>query len=216
MATDTLPDLPTAGDLAPTTLIESQHPDIVAYAESVLSGLPDDTDDADKAAALFLAVRDGLRYDPFAVSYDPEDYRASNVLGGSQKWCVSKAILLAALTRSIGLPTRLGYADVMNHLQSPKLAESMGTDLFAWHGFTVIWIGDKWLKASPAFNKEMCERFGTKVLDFDGRSDALLHAHDESGNRHMEYINDRGTYQEAPLEEIFNTFYEIYPNLGGE
>lgn len=205
-----LPDTPVDADLAATEFMDTEHPSLVAYAEKVTAGLKGD---AEKAAALFLAVRDGLRYDPYTISYDPADYRASNVLEGSQKWCVSKAVLLAALARIVGLPARLGYADVKNHLQTNKLSDRMGSDLFTWHGYTIIWIDGKWLKASPAFNKEMCERFGTKVLDFDGTSDALLHSYDDAGNRHMEYVLDRGSYQDLPLTEIFTTFAEIYPNL---
>ncbi len=211
--TKKLPELPTSpveADLAATAFMDVDNPDLVAYANKVIEGLDKD---ADKAAALFLAVRDGLRYDPYSISHDPADYRASNVLGGSQKWCVSKAVLLAALTRSIGLPTRLGFSDVKNHLQTNKLSERMGSDLFTWHGYAVIWIDGKWRKASPAFNKELCERFGTKVLEFDGYNDALLHGFDEAGNRHMEYVLDRGQYQDLPFDEIMATFAEIYPTM---
>ncbi len=205
-----LPDTPVEADLAATDFMDIEHPDVVSYASKAIDGLDSD---AKKAAALFRAVRDGLRYDPYTISHDPTDYRASNVLGGSQKWCVSKAVLLAALTRSVGLPTRLGFSDVKNHLQTNKLSERMGSDLFAWHGYALIWIDGKWRKASPAFNKELCERFGTKVLEFDGHNDALLHSFDEAGNRHMEYVMDRGQYQDLPFDEIMATFAEIYPTM---
>lgn len=205
-----LPPEPVAADLAPTEFLDFEHPDLAEYAASLTEGL---VSDVDRSAALFLAVRDGLRYDPFDLSADPADYRASRILHGSQRWCVSKAVLLAALNRAVGIPARLGFADVKNHLQTNKLAERMESDLFAWHGFAVMWIGGKWLKASPAFNRELCERFGTKVLEFDGRSDALLHSYDRAGNRHMEYVNDRGEYQDLPLEEILATFADIYPTM---
>lgn len=194
-------------DLAGTSFLTVDHPEIVAYAAEVTRAAETDID---RAVALFLAVRDGLRYDPYDISTDPADYQAHAVLGGSQRWCVSKAVLLATLTRAVGIPTRLGFADVKNHLQSAKLAETMGSDLFAWHGFAVMWLDGAWRKASPAFNRELCERFGTRVLDFDGRSDALLHAHDEAGNRHMEYVHDRGVYQDLPFDEIMTTLAETY------
>ncbi len=207
---DPLPPKPVAADLASTKFMDLGNNELVSYADKVTAGLGSD---AEKAAALFVAVRDGLRYDPYTISSDPADYRASNVLGGSQKWCVSKAVLLAALCRIAGLPTRLGFSDVKNHLQTNKLSERMGSDLFTWHGYAVIWIDGKWRKASPAFNKELCERFGTRVLEFDGHNDALLHSFDEAGNRHMEYVLDRGQYQDLPLEEIMATFAEVYPNM---
>ena len=147
-------------------------------------------DDRERAIALFDTVRDSFRYDPYDVSHEREAYRASAVVDGGERWCVPKAILLTAACRAAGIPARLGFADVMNHLQSEKLGERMGTDVFAWHGYSVMYLDGAWRKASPAFNRSMCERFGTKVLEFDGRSDALLHPYDESGNRHMEYVAD--------------------------
>jgi hypothetical protein len=86
----------------------------------------------------------------------------------------------------------------------------MGTDLFYWHGYSVLWLDGEWRKASPAFNIELCERVGTEALDFDGRSDALLHAHDGDGNQYMEYVNERGIYNELPLIEILESFAELY------
>jgi len=41
--------------------------------------------------------------------------------------------------------------------------------------------------------------------------DALMHPFDEAGNRHMEYVRQRGSFDDLPLEEIFATFAEIYP-----
>lgn len=65
-------------------------------------------------------------------------------------------------------------------------------------------------KASSAFNRELCARSGTAPLDFDGRSDALLHAYDGHGHRHMEYVRHRGVYRDLPLEAIRRTFAVVY------
>ncbi len=207
-----LDPLPQDADLAATTFIDSDHPDVVAFAAAVTAGL---ATDRERAVALFEAVRDGIRYDPYSVSRDPDDYRAHAVLAGRQRWCTPKAVLLAASARAMEIPTRLGFADVRNHLQSDKLAERMRSDVFVWHGYVLLWLDGAWRKASPAFNRELCERFGTRVLVFDGRSDALLHATDQSGRRHMEYVRDRGVYQDLPLEEIFATFTEMYQAMEG-
>ena len=198
---------PDPDDLAPTGFIDSDHPAVVAFADEVTAGCGDDRE---RAVAVFDTVRDNIRYDPYNTSREPGDYRASAVLDGSQKWCVPKAVLLTAAARAAGIPARLGFADVKNHLQSDKLADNMGTDLFAWHGYSVLFLDGQWRKASPAFNRSLCERFGTKVLDFDGRSDALLHPHDEAGNRHMEYVANRGIHRDLPLDEIFATFDQLY------
>lgn len=198
---------PTDADLAPSDFIDSDEPSVVAYAESIVAGC---VTDKERAVALFEAVRDGFRYDPYDLSRTPTDYKASAILAGSQSWCIPKSVLLTAAARAVGIPARLGFADVENHLQSEKLEATMGTSLFAWHGYSVLYVDGKWLKASSAFNRSMCERFGTKVLAFDGESDALMHPFDEAGNRHMEYVNDRGVYQDLPLDDIFVTFDELY------
>jgi transglutaminase-like putative cysteine protease len=161
--------------------------------------------------ALFLAVRDGWRDDPYDTSDDPDDYRASAVLGTTRAWCVPKAVLLTAAARAAGIPARLGFADVRNHLQSARLLERMGTDLFAWHGYSELHLDGRRLKVSSAFNRELCERFGTKVLDFDGTADALMHPYDAAGNRHMEYVRSRGSFDDLPLDAMLATFAEVYP-----
>lgn len=195
--------------LASTWFIDSDDPAVRSFAERTVADA-DATTDRERAVALFLAVRDGWRYDPYNTSYEPEAFRASTVLATERNWCVPKSVLLVALCRAVGIPARLGFADVRNHLQSEKLRASMGTDLFVFHGYAEMWIDGAWRKASSAFNKELCERFGTKVLDFDGVNDALMHAFDEAGNRHMEYVNQRGSYADLPLETMLAAFAEVY------
>jgi transglutaminase-like putative cysteine protease len=199
--------------LSPGEFVDSDHPDVVAFAQRIAGDLPDDRA---KAVALFYAVRDGWRYDPYGTSNAREDYRASAVLTTNRTWCVPKSIVLTAAARAVGVPSRLGFGDVRNHLQSEKLRETMGTDLFAWHGYSEFFLDGRWVKASSAFNKELCERFGTKVLEFDGVEDALMHPYDTAGNRHMEYVRTRGSYADLPYEEIMATFRELYPKTVGE
>ncbi len=195
--------------LRPTWFLDSDHPDVVAFAEKACAGAESERE---KAVALFLAVRDGIRYDPYAAAGDPEAFRASAVAKSEANWCVPKSVLLVAAARASGIPARLGFADVRNHLTSEKLSAHMGTDVFAWHGYAELLLDGRWLKVSSAFNIEMCERFGVKVLEFDGTADALMHPYDQAGNRHMEYVRERGSHDDLPLDEIFATFAEVYPS----
>lgn len=195
--------------LSPGWFVDSDHPDVVEFAREVCRNA-DASTDRERSVALFLAVRDGIRYDPYSVSIDPDWYKASRVVHAESAYCIPKATLLTALCRAEGIPARLGFADVRNHLQSEKLRQTMGTDVFAWHGYSELWLGERWVKVSSAFNIELCERFGTKVLDFDGEHDALMHPFDRAGNRHMEYVAQRGSYDDVPLDEILATFAEIY------
>jgi transglutaminase-like putative cysteine protease len=193
--------------LEPTWFIDSDSDQVAQFSRAAVG---EASDPVDVAVALFHAVRDGFRYDPYVMQQDPGDYRASAIAETTANWCTPKSVLLTAAARHCRIPARLGFADVRNHLTSEKLSERMGTDLFIWHGYSELLLEGEWRKVSSAFNIELCERFGVKVLEFDGHSDALMHPFDESGNRHMEYVEQRGSFDDLPLDQIQADFREIY------
>ena len=195
--------------LSPTPLVDSDHPEVQAFTRQHAAG----TDDRERAVSLYYAVRDGFRYDPYRVDLSPEGMRASSVLRLGYGWCVPKAALLAAAARAAGIRARLGYADVRNHLSTERMRQSMKTDLFIWHGYVDLWIEGAWRKATPAFNIELCERFGLLPLEFDGIADSIYHPFDRAGNRHMEYVAMRGSFDEMPLAQIVADFERVYAKL---
>lgn len=195
-----------------TEFIDYHDPAVGAFVNAATAGV-DPGDARATAVALFEAVRDGIRYDPYNTSHEPEAFLASTVAASNANWCVPKSVLLVAGARRCGIPARLGFADVRNHLTSEKLTEQMGTDVFYWHGYAEMLIDDRWLKASSAFNIELCRRFGVKALEFDGRDHALMHPFDEAGNRHMEYVNERGSFDDLPLDQILADFARYYPTM---
>lgn len=195
--------------LAPTAFLDHEHAAVREFAERAIGSA---SDEVEIARRLFMGVRDGIRYDPYVSTRDAADFSASHVATTTRNWCIPKSVLFAAAARHAGIPARLGFADVRNHLTSAKLSASMGSDLFAWHGYAVLLLNGQWRKYSTAFNVELCEKFGTKVLEFSPDSDCLMHPYDVAGNRHMEYVQQRGTYDDLPLDEIFATFAEVYPN----
>ena len=197
--------------LAATGFIDAGHPSVCAFAERAVA---DAGTDRERISRLFTAVRDEIRYDPYRLSHDPRDYVASNVLAGGAAFCIPKAVVLTAAARSLGIPARLGFSDVKNHLQSTKLAERMGTDVFVFHGYSELYVHGAWRKATPAFNAELCHRFGVPPLSFDGSADALLHPFAADGSAYMEYIRDRGVYADLPLESILAVFGAAYPGFG--
>jgi transglutaminase-like putative cysteine protease len=202
---------PDAADLAATETFDFDDPTVQAWAWGVVG---DATHPAERARRLFAAVRDQIRYDPAAVDGARSAYSASAVLASESNWCVPKAILLTGGARAVGIPARIGFADVRNHLSTEKLRARMGTDVFVYHGYAALHVGDGWRKVSPAFNAELCARFGVAPLEFDGRSDALLHAYDGAGRRHMEYLTDHGTWSDVPLAAMFAAFRETYGGVG--
>ncbi|MEJ8848430.1 transglutaminase family protein [Variovorax rhizosphaerae] len=202
---------PTPATLAATALIDSDHPGVTAFAAEHARG----ANDRERAVSLYYAVRDGFRYDPYRVDLSPQGMRASQVIAQGYGWCVPKAALLAAAARAAGIPARVGYADVRNHLSTQRMRETMQTDIFIWHGYTELWLDGAWVKSTPAFNVELCERFGLLPLEWDGRTDSLYHPFDGEGRRHMEYVGERGTYDDMPLERIVSDFATTYPAWQG-
>ncbi len=196
--------------LSPSPAIDSDHPAVRDFARAHDQG----ANVRERAVALYLAVRDEVRYDPYRIDLSLHGMRASTALALGHGWCVSKAVLLAAVARAAGIPARLGFADVKNHMTTEKLRRSMGSDLFVWHGYTELWIDGAWRKATPAFNLSLCEKFGLLPLAFDGVHDSLYHPYDRAGQRHMEYVNQRGSFDDLPLAAITQTFAEVYPGMG--
>ncbi|MFN0186420.1 MAG: transglutaminase-like domain-containing protein [Aquabacterium sp.] len=195
--------------LQPTPQIDSDHPDVVAFARQHGGA----ADERERAIALTHAVRDVFRYDAYRIDLSAHGMRASTVIANHHGWCVPKAALLAAVCRAAGLGARVGYADVRNHLSTERMRRDMGTDLYIWHGYTDIRIDGRWIKATPAFNIELCTRFGLMPLDFDGIHDSLYHPYDRAGNRHMEYVSQRGSFDEMPLDRIRADFAMLYPHI---
>ncbi len=200
-------DAPSPAHLQPTPAIDADHPDVIAFAREHARG----NSPREQAISLYLAVRDGLRYDPYRIDLTLPGMRASTALAQGYGWCVPKATLLAALARAAGIPARLGFADVRNHLSTEKLRQSMKTDLFVWHGYTELWLDGAWRKATPAFNLSLCEKFGLLPLEFDGEHDSLYHPYDRAGQQHMEYVNQRGSFDDLPLAQIHADFARHYP-----
>lgn len=199
--------------IAPTHAIDCNTPEVIDFAITSCEGAKTDREAAIK---LFDAVRDGIKYDPYQVTLSPEEFRASTVLAKKTGWCVEKAILLAAATRVLKIPSRLGCANIRNHLVSESLKEAMKTDLFVFHGFTEIYLDGQWLKATPAFDIDLCRTLDIYPVEFDGTKDAVFHTYDRAGNLHIEYVDDLGSFSDLPLEEIIEAFKKYYPHFFDE
>jgi len=197
--------------LAPTAFIDSDADNVVAFARRVTAG---ETDPVTKAIRLFYAVRDEIPYNPYDNFRALDTYRASATLARGSGFCVAKAALLAAVARAAGVPARVGFADVRNHLCTPRLREIIGgADIFYYHGYVELHLEGRWVKATPAFDRGLCDRFGVLPLEFDGRHDSLFHPYDRSGRRHMEYVNDRGVHADIPARDVVALFEREYPKL---
>lgn len=200
----TSPESPGTTFLEVTRYLDWDQPTVLRFTGDAIG---DATDPVEKAARIFVAVRDRIWYDPYLIPATDGDFRASVVATTTRAYCVPKAVLLTAAARAAGIPARLGFADVRNHLQTDTLRAKMrGSDLFPWHGYTEMLIDGRWVKATPAFNAELCARFGVEPLEFDGVHDALLHPFSGDGSEYMEYVQDHGWFADLPLERIFASY----------
>ncbi|MBF7730818.1 transglutaminase-like domain-containing protein [Pseudomonas sp. N040] len=196
--------------LEPARFIDSDHPRVMSFAEQHRGA---DTDPRQQAINLYHAVRDEIRYNPYSFSADPQTLTASHALQAGESYCVPKALLLAACARHCGIPARIGLADVRNHLSTPRLIELLRTEVFAMHGYTELFLGERWVKATPAFNLALCRLFKVEPLAFDGLSDSVFHPYNQEGERYMEYLVDHGQFADLPEALFFGHLRQIYPHL---
>jgi len=195
--------------LDPTTIIDSEHQSIIDFARETMG---ETTDTVQRAIKLYYAVRDGIWYDPYYPFYLPEHYRASNILKSGRGYCVCKASLLCALGRACQIPSRVGFADVRNHLATRQLIEFLGSDLFVYHGFVEFYLDGRWVKSTPAFNRTLCERHNVAPLEFNGREDSIFHPYNLEKKQFMEYVADHGVYADIPVDIIVSAWKEAYGN----
>jgi len=196
--------------LQPTRFINSDAPEIIDFAQAAVGQAQSERD---RAVNLYYAVRDTIRYSPYVILFEPERFKATWPLREKVGFCIHKSVLLAAVARAQGIPSRLGFADVRNHLATERLIRLMRTDEFIYHGYTELYLQGKWVKATPAFNLALCEKFGVKPLEFDGQTDSIFHPFDLAGHKHMEYIRDHGQYADLPYRQMVKAFEDGYPHL---
>ena len=193
--------------LTPTAVIDSDHKRVRDFAMETIDG---SKDPLERAVKLYLAVRDRILYDPYSPFYLPEHYRASYVLKRGRSFCVPKASLLCALGRASGIPSRVGLADVRNHLATKQLIDFIGSNLFVYHGFVEFLLEGKWVKATPAFNSSLCRKHNVAPLEFNGREDSLFQPYNMENHKFMEYTKFHGIYADVPVGQIVAAWEKAY------
>ena len=196
--------------LQPGPFIDSNHPLVIEFAERHRG---DSREPLDQAVALYYAVRDEIRYNPYTFSSERATLKASYAIQAGESYCVPKALLLAACARHCDIPSRIGLADVRNHLSTPRLISLLRSEVFAMHGYTEFFLDGRWVKATPAFNKTLCEVFNVAPLEFNGLTDSVFHPFNQQGERYMEYLVDHGQFAELPETLFFNHLQNMYPHL---
>lgn len=197
-------------NLSPTYFFNYDHPVI---QELVAEFQREELMDKKKAIGLYLKVRDGWRYNPYRISFRKEALQASTIAKQKDGHCIDKAILYIAGLRALDIPARLRLAKVKNHIAVERLTEKFGTNELTPHGMVEVCLDGAWVKATPAFNKELCELIGVAPLEFDGEEDSIFQEFGNSGQEFMEYLEDYGSFEDVPLDFIRKNMEENYPKL---
>ncbi|MGO9121400.1 MAG: transglutaminase-like domain-containing protein [Desulfomonilaceae bacterium] len=201
------PNLPDREYLEPTSIIDSDNQEIIQFVKEAVVNAKNQIE---QTQGIFYAARDSVLYDIRTPFFLPEHYKASNVLKRGRGYCVTKACLLCAMGRALGIPSRLGLADIRNRGASKQVIEMMGTDVFSYHGFTEFYLNGKWVKATPAFDSSVFPRHNIAPVEFDGIKDAVYPSHDLSGNPYVEYITYHGSFVDVPLNDLLNGWRKHY------
>ncbi|UCG84262.1 MAG: transglutaminase domain-containing protein [Dehalococcoidia bacterium] len=197
-----------------TEFIDCDTESIRDKARELTTGLQTDRE---KAVALYYFVRDEIKHNPYAPSYEPENYRASLILERGNGFCQHKALLLVALARDVGIPARPGYVDVRDHLLSEKFRKMIGGDnLLIQHGYAELYLDGRWVHTSPAYDLETCQKAGFVPVEFDGVNDAKDSAYDREGRPHIEHVKDHGHFDDFPFDYMRNYQREWVARIGRE
>jgi len=196
--------------LTPTEFLDSDHESVREYADRKTVG---STNDIERAINLYYAVRDDFQYDPYVLDLRRESVRASKLLTKKRGYCVEKAVLLAAAARAVGIPSRLSFYIVRNHIATEKLALALERDYLVFHGAAEMFLEGGWVKATPAFNKRLCDFLGVDAIEFDGTRDAIFQEYDRKGNVFMEYLHDYGAFDDMPYQMFLDELDKHYPHI---
>ncbi|MFD9702565.1 transglutaminase family protein [Lentzea sp. NPDC059081] len=200
-------------NLAVTEFLDHDSDVVREFVRGVLSGEGKDLTDVERACALYYAVRDGIHYEVYGADLSRDGLKASSTIKRGTGFCVHKSIVYAAAARSAGIPSRLYYGDVRNHLASPQLEELMGGNVFTYHALATVFLDGKWVRATPVFTKMLCKLYRIKPLDFDGRTDSMYHPYDEDGRRHMEFLHEHGEFDDVPYDVVVDGIRANHPKL---
>jgi transglutaminase-like putative cysteine protease len=187
--------------------VESDHPRVRELAAQIVA---DAEDVHEKARRLFVWVRDQIAYSLYNPFWLPEHYRASSIIERGHGYCVQKAVVLAALARASGIPARLLFADLINHRAAEEMTQLMGTNLFTYHCYDELLLGEYWVKVVPSFDSRLCSKHEYPLVEFDGRHDALFPPRDAKGRDYMEYVRQHGAFADVPIEQMLQSWVDVY------
>ncbi|HRP53472.1 MAG TPA: transglutaminase-like domain-containing protein [Fluviicola sp.] len=170
------------------------------------------SDQKEQAIAIYEFVRDTFLYDPFHLDLRPTSLKASEIIRHKRAWCVEKAIVACACFRAFGIPSRLGFGIVKNHIGVEKLVQFLKREEIVFHGFVEVFLNSRWVKCTPAFDEKVCRVSKVPVLEWDGEKDSLFQSY-VAEKKFMEYLHFYGSFDDVPLALMHAEMKKYYPHL---
>ena len=152
----------------------------------------------DKARRLFEYVRDEIPYNFAPAVRNRSHFRASHALAVGNGFCMQKAALFAALCRASGIPARIGFQDLEDYMIVGKFFELLDTNELIHHGMNAVYLDGRWFRVDCTLDRALSERKHYRLVEFDGRHDALLPATDRLGQPHFFIRKQSGFYNDTP------------------
>lgn len=196
----------------PDYFLDSDHPALRAYVEEKAKG----ERLQQRLQALFYAIRDDFRYNPYEVLLRPDALKASYLLQKQSGYCIEKSNLFATGARVLGVPSRMGFAKVRNHIGTSKLESMLKTNVLVFHGYAEIWLHGKWIKVTPVFDAGLCNKLGVAPMEWDGQNDAIFQEYDSAAGQFMEYLHDYGVFHTIPFDMFVSELRQHYGHLFDE
>lgn len=194
----------------PTEFLDAGHPVVQEFARAAAG---DAQTPVQRAVRLYYTVRDKILYEVYGADLSRTGLRASSIIAAGSGFCVHKSIVYAAAARALGIPSRLVFGDVRNHLASERLKRLVGGDIFRYHALVSVHLDGRWVRATPVFNKALCKLYRITPLDFDGATDSVYHPYDIEGRRHMEFLAWHGEFDDLPYDRVVGGLREAHPKL---
>lgn len=194
--------------LAETDTVQFRHAEMQAFLESIQRY----DDQRLQAIAIYEYVRDSFIYDPYHLDLRPEALLSTAIIQRKRAWCVEKAVVTVAAMRCFEIPARFGFGIVKNHIGVEKLLYYLRREEIVFHGFVEVYLNERWIKCTPAFDPRICKLSGVPVLDWDGIHDSLFQPF-AGEHLFMEYLHFYGAFADIPYELMHTEMYKYYPHL---
>jgi hypothetical protein len=161
--------------LRATDYCDSEHPLVVRQARTLAAGRATDTA---RVIAAFEWVRDEIEY-----IMGVWNRRASAILFDRRGSCSTKTNLFVALCRAMGIPAGFHVMRVNGKAYYGKVIGKSLANLcspVSIHVYAAVFLDGRWLKCDVSDDRKLCDSIGhlnpqTRLVEFDGTRDAMLH-----------------------------------------